>query len=290
MKSTTAQSIPRRRFRDDTELSVIGFGGIIVCGVPQKDANSLVSESFERGVNYYDVAPSYFDGEVETKLGPALEPFRNRSFLACKTERRDAKGARAELERSLGRLRTDHFDLYQFHAVTTKEDVNQILAPGGALETFVKAREEGLVRYLGFSAHSTEAALSLLYSFPFDSVLFPLNFVNVQNGNFGPQILARSQTAGVARLALKAMALTPWKEGEAHTWSKTWYKPAETAELRALALRYTLGQDITAAIPPGHIEIFREALETATDFTPLAPEEKAALIRAAEGLAPLFST
>ena len=84
------------------KLSVIGFGGIVVCGMSQKEADRIVAEAFDRGVNYYDVAPSYFDGEAETKLGPALEPFRKRSFLACKTMARDAAGARTELERSLG--------------------------------------------------------------------------------------------------------------------------------------------------------------------------------------------
>src|SRR5512136_924387 len=133
-----AETLARREYRDGVKLSVIGFGGIVVCGLPQKEADRIVAEAFDRGVNYFDVAPSYFDGEAETKLGPALEPFRKRSFLACKTLERDAAGARTELERSLRRLRTDHFDLYQFHAVESLDDVEKIVAPGGAGETFLK--------------------------------------------------------------------------------------------------------------------------------------------------------
>jgi aryl-alcohol dehydrogenase-like predicted oxidoreductase len=93
-------------YKGDVKLSIIGFGGIVVCGMEQTSANAIVSEAFERGVNYFDVAPSYFDGEAEMKLGPALEPYRKRSFLACKTTVRDAEGARKELERSRA-ARTD---------------------------------------------------------------------------------------------------------------------------------------------------------------------------------------
>ena len=85
-------AIPRRRYRDDVELSVIGFGGIVVVGMAQAAADRIVAEAFDRGINYYDVAPSYFDGEAEQKLGDALKPDRQKVFLACKTTRRDAAG------------------------------------------------------------------------------------------------------------------------------------------------------------------------------------------------------
>ncbi|NBT19640.1 MAG: aldo/keto reductase [Proteobacteria bacterium] len=152
------------------KLSVIGFGGIVVTETPQDEANRLVASAVARGVNYFDVAPSY--GDAEDRLGPALRPHRDGVFLACKTGMRDAVGARAELESSLAKMHTDHFDLYQLHAMTKMEDVETVLGPGGAMETFLRARDEGKVKYLGFSAHSTEAAVALLDRFPFDSVLF----------------------------------------------------------------------------------------------------------------------
>ena len=124
-----------------------------------------------------------------------------------KTTQRDAKGARAELERSLERLHTDHFDVYQFHAVGSMKDAEQILGPGGAAETFVKAKQEGKVRFLGFSAHHAEAALRLMDALPLDSVLFPVNFNAWERGSFGPQILAKAKEKGMARMALKALAL-----------------------------------------------------------------------------------
>jgi aryl-alcohol dehydrogenase-like predicted oxidoreductase len=117
-------------------LSIVGFGGIVVANEHQEDANRYVAEAVEeRGINYFDVAPTY--GNAEERLGPALEAYRDSVFLACKTGKRDADGAEEELQQSLKRLRTDHFELYQFHGVRKMEEVNTIMGPGGALETFL---------------------------------------------------------------------------------------------------------------------------------------------------------
>jgi aryl-alcohol dehydrogenase-like predicted oxidoreductase len=283
-----AQTLARREYRDGVTLSVIGFGGIVVCGLPQKDADRIVAEAFDRGVNYFDVAPSYFDGEAETKLGPALEPFRKRSFLACKTLERDAAGARAELERSLRRLRTDHFDLYQFHAVSSLDDVDKIVGPGGAGETFLKARAEGKVRYLGASAHDAEAAISLMDRFALDSVLFPVNFVLFREGKFGPQILAHAKKKGVARLALKTLAHTSWPESGHTAWAKCWYKPIDDPALAERSVRFTLSEDVTAAIPPGEEKLFRLALDCGARFRRLTSKERKDLLLTARGVDPLF--
>src|SRR5215470_2187187 len=146
--------VPRRPYKDGIDLSIIALGGIVICGLPQEEGSRRVAEAYDRGVNYFDCAPSYFNGEAEMKLGEALRPYRSAVFLAEKTMSRDAKSARAELERSLQRFHTDHVDLYQFHAVSSMEDVDKILAPGGAAEAFVAAKREGKARHLGFSAHN----------------------------------------------------------------------------------------------------------------------------------------
>jgi aryl-alcohol dehydrogenase-like predicted oxidoreductase len=258
-------------------------------GMEQQAADRTVADAVARGINYFDVAPSYGDVEAEEKLGPALAPHRGNVFLACKSGRRDAEGARLELERSLKRLRTDHFDLYQFHAVSSMDDVEQILAPGGAGELFLRARQEGKVRYLGFSAHNAEAALALLDQYRFDSVLFPVNYVNYAMGNFGPQILAAAKVKGVARLALKAMAQTTWKQGEPQTSPKCWYRPIDDPELARRALRFTLSEDVTAAIPPGDERLFRIALEASSSgLQPLTADERRDLLTSAHGLTPIF--
>ena len=279
--------------RTGQRLSIIGCGGMLVVGMEQAEANQLIGSAVDRGINYFDVAPAYGNGEAEEKFGPALAPFRNRVFLACKTRVRDAAGARDELERSLRRLQTDHFDLYQLHAVSSLEEVEQIFAPGGAMETLLRAREEGKARFLGFSAHSAEAAVDLLRRFPFDSVLLPLNFAAYTSGHFGPQVVDAAQKTGAGILALKAMARTAWPEGttvDQRSWRKCWYEPIADEATAALALRFTLSLPVTAAIPPGHPELWEMAYRVATDFQPLATAEAAQVRSLAATTKPLFET
>jgi len=285
-------SLPKRPYKDGINLSVIGLGGIVVCGLPQDQASRRVAEAYDRGVNYFDCAPSYFDGEAEMKLGEALRPYRDKIFLAEKTTRRDAQGAREELERTLQRFHTDHVDLYQFHAVGSMEDVDQILAPGGAGETFFAARKEGKARHLGFSAHNAPAALRLMDALELDSVLFPVNANAWEIGGFGPQILAKAKSKGMARLALKALAFGLWPAGVKESdrkYPKCWYEPIDDREMAWLALRFTLNQEITAAIPPGDERIFGLALELASAPLPrLSTTELAGLKTKISTLQPVF--
>ncbi len=241
------------------KLSVLGFGGIVVMDTTPKEAAQYVSEAIDRGINYFDVAPAY--GNAEERLGPALQPYRDQTFLACKTGKRSAPEARMELEASLVKLKTDRFDLYQFHAVASTDEARQILAPGGALEAVLRARDEGLVRHIGFSAHSEEAALLLIDAFAFDSVLFPINFACWNDGDFGPKLCAKAVEKGAGILALKALAKRPLKEGEVKKWAKSWYAPIDTLDEAVPALAFTLSQPVTAALPPGHIELFRLACD-----------------------------
>ncbi|MBI1387002.1 MAG: twin-arginine translocation signal domain-containing protein [bacterium] len=279
-----------RRSYGDTgiELSIIGFGGIVVKDAEQDHANETVAKAVERGVNYFDVAPSY--GDAELKLGPALEPFRKDVFLACKTGQRKAEGARRELDQSLTRLRTDHLDLYQLHAITTMDDVNTVFADDGAMKVFIKAREEGVLKHLGFSAHSPVAAIEALNRFDFDSVLFPFNFVTWNEGDFGPQVMQKAKEKGAARLALKALAKTKWADGaNREPYEKCWYQPVTDDAETELAARFTLSLDITAAIPPGEEELFWKALAIAENFKPLSSDEQNAIQRLARGVEPIFT-
>lgn len=284
-----SKPIPRRHFKNNIELSIVGFGGIVVVGQAQTEANSEVARAVERGVNYFDVAPTYGRGEAEEKLGIALGPYRNKAFLACKTQKRDAVGARQELENSLKVLKTDHFDLYQLHAMSRMNEVDTVLGTGGALETFLKARKEGKVRFLGFSAHNEEVALRLLDKFPFDSVLFPINYVCIAQGNFGPRLLAKAKEKNVARLALKALAYTRWNNRQERANNpKCWYQPINDLEHARKALRFTLSEDITAAIPPGDEKVYRIAETLAAQFTPMSADEKEALLASSKNVTPIF--
>lgn len=272
--------------RTGEKLSIIGFGGIVVMDATPEQASQRVRNAIEAGVNYFDVAPSY--GDAETKLGPALEPFRSDVFLACKTMERGKDGAARELEASLRRLRTDHFDLYQLHAVTSLEEVEAIFGPNGAMETFVKAREAGTIRFIGFSAHSVEAAMALMERFGFDTILFPINFATWYAGNFGPQVLARARDKNMGILALKAMARRPWTEHAADRIPKCWYEPLSTPEDAMMGLRFTLSHPVTAAIPPGNEDLFAMALGLARKFEPLRPEEVTAIKERGSAEQPIF--
>ncbi|MCX7720334.1 MAG: aldo/keto reductase [Dictyoglomus thermophilum] len=267
-------------------LSIIGFGGILVMNEEQREANRRVAEAIDLGINYFDVAPSY--GDAEDKLGPALRRKRKNIFLACKTMERTKEKAWEELQNSLKKLETDYFDLYQLHAMTTEEDFQLATGPNGALETFVKAKKEGIIRYIGFSAHSVDVALKLLDVFDFDSILFPINWVNFFNGNFGPQVVQKAQEKNVTILALKAMAKTIIPEGQERKYPKCWYDPIDEKDLAQLALRFTLSQPVTAAIPPGEYKFFKWAIEVGENFTPITVEELEILKQRAKNLEPIF--
>ena len=292
LSSVIRQSLPgkiekRSLGRTGEMLSMIGFGGIIVMDATPSEASASVKLAIDAGINYFDVAPTY--GDAEIKLGPALEPYRKDVFLACKTTERGRDGSRKELEQSLRNLRTDHVDLYQFHAVTTPDDVEQIFASGGALETYLEARKEGKIRFIGFSAHSVEAAMAMMNRFDFDTILFPVNYVTWNAGNFGPQVLEKAQQKKMGILALKSMAKGPWPEGvENKDYPKCWYEPLTSTEDIKMGLRFTLSHPVTAALTPGDPGLFRKALDLSGSIKPLKDNEMLMIKEKAISGVPLF--
>ncbi len=269
-------------------LSIVGFGGIVVMHEETSHSNNIVAEAVDRGVNYFDVAPSY--GDAQERLGSALAPYRKNCFLACKTEGRTKDDSRKQLEESLRLLKTDHIDLYQFHALTKMTDLDQVLGPGGAMETMEAAKKEGKIRYIGFSVHSAETALAAMDRYHFDTVLFPVNYVLFSQANFGPQILKRAQEKDMGILALKAMAKTVWsaEEKQSHPERKCWYQPAAYPDEASLGLRWTLGHPVTAALPPGDEKYFRLAMDVAQRYKPLERNEEQMLLARATGVEPIF--
>ncbi len=286
---TSSNPIPRRALgRTGEHLSIIGFGGIVVMNETTGEASNIVAEAVDRGVNYFDVAPSY--GNAQERLGPALAPYRNNCFLACKTDGRLKDDSRADLEQSLKLLKTDHVDLYQFHALTKMTDLEKVLGPGGAMETMEAAKKEGKIRYIGFSVHSQETAVAALERYNFDTVLFPLNWVLYTQAGFGPQILKKAQEKNTGILCLKSMAKTVWpaEKKQNHPEPKCWYQPAAFPHEASLGLRWTLGHPVTAAIPPGEEKYFRLAMDVAQNYKPLNAGEEQALLAGGSGAEPLF--
>ena len=292
-KTRPVSNAPRLALREygktGVKLSIIGFPGFALKQLDMERVHRMVAEAVERGVNYFDVAPQY--GDAEERLGPALEPYRKNVFLACKTAERTRAGAAADLKASFEKLRTDHFDLYQLHHIGTgPDDVDAAFARGGAMEVLTQAKKEGRVRFLGFSAHSIEAALTAMDRYDFDSALFPVNFACIYKGNWGPQIMAKAREKGVACLALKALARQVWPKGARRhdRYRRCWYQPVTDLDEAELSLRYTLSQPVTAAIPPAAEFLFRPTLNLAMDYSPIAPEEEQQLRTLADKLNPLF--
>lgn len=278
-------NIPHRKLgKTGMEVSAIAMGGIVVMNMTQKDADGMVRWAYDNGVTYFDVAPTY--GDAEERLGPALKGLRDKIFLACKTEKRDRQGAADALHQSLKRLQTDYFDLYQLHALKTLDDVEKAFAPDGAMAAFLKAREKGLIRFIGFSAHSEEAALAALERFPFDTVMFPINFVCLLKNGFGQKVISKAQEVRAGIIAIKGMAKT-YQSGERKI-PKCWYEPVDGLGEGRLALNFTLSQPIAVMVPPGNEKLFQMAVQFAKHYRPPSNEELDTLKRIVQPLTPLF--
>lgn len=178
--------------------------------------------------------------------------------------------------------------MYQLHELSSVEEVEQAFSSGGAMETLVKAKQDGKIKHIGFSAHSVDAALLAMKNFDFDSILFPINFACWNAGNFGPQVFAEAEKRGMGILALKSMALTTFHEKEDLIYKNCWYRPINDEKVMKMALKYTLSKNITAAIPPGDYSLFLKALEFMNDYEPISEKETKELLSLAKNTKPVF--
>jgi aryl-alcohol dehydrogenase-like predicted oxidoreductase len=286
-----AALLPRRLLgKTGEKLSIIGMGGMVISGLEQSEANKIVDKCIEKGINYFDVSPEYGDSEI--KLGPALKPFRKDVFLACKTARRYKEGAEKELHQSLKQLETDYLDLYQFHNLDDPiDDVEVAFSKNGAVHAFIKAKEQGLIKHIGFSTHSTEVALQVMKEFDFDSIMFPINFCCHYTGKLSERVLADANRRGLGILAIKSMVRErlPVPESTHEYYPKCEYEPVVDLPLAEDALRWTLSQEgVTAAIPPGDENLFKMALQIGPNIKPITDEGIKKLKQLAARLEPLF--
>jgi predicted aldo/keto reductase-like oxidoreductase len=275
--------------RTGEKVSIVGFPGLALIHQGQEKCTRAIHDAFKRGVNYFDVAPAYGRGDAEIKMGIGLEGIdRSRIFLACKTKMRDKKGAREELERSLKRLKTDHFDLYQMHAVFTPEEAKQALGKDGAIQTFLEAKKEGKVKYFGFSAHTTKGALTLMKGFHFDTVMFPINFIEYFQMDFGKPVLELAQKQGAGVMAIKPMCRGGWPKGVKRT-RQWWYRPVEDEKEIDLALRFTLSQKpVAAGLPPGFLDLLDKAIEVGKSYRSITEPETKRLEKLASSCLSIF--
>jgi aryl-alcohol dehydrogenase-like predicted oxidoreductase len=236
----------RRLGKTDQVSFIVGLGGITLMPMEPDAAVQLAHEAVEAGVNHFDVAPTY--GDAQAKMGRVLRDRRGEVFLSCKTNRRDAAGARTCLEESLRLLQTDHIDLYQFHGLDRPEELDQITSRGGALEAFLEARKAGVIRYIGVTGHRPEMHVKTIERIDLDTVMAPLNF-RTWDRMCGPDgLIAKARARGMGVMAIKATT-----RGEIH--------PTEDA------YRFTLSQDIDITMPAG--KELRTACEIGRGFKPM---------------------
>jgi len=185
--------IPKRPFgRTGVSLTVIGQGGArLELMRKREDARAHVKRAFELGINYFDCAHSYWDGLSEKVYGDVLKDVRKEVFITSKSTMRTSEEATKELDTSLKRLKTDYVDLWQMHALGTAEDLEKIFAPGGAIEAFEWAKQQGKCRFIGFTGHhDPDVMLQLLEKYDhFDSVLMPLHAADPSYRSFERGVL-----------------------------------------------------------------------------------------------------
>jgi aryl-alcohol dehydrogenase-like predicted oxidoreductase len=280
----------RRLGRTGHDSSVMIFGGYAFSSCTQAESDAMMDRLIARGVNHLDIAPSY--GQAEARLGPWLAHHRDEVFLGCKTMERSKDGAWAELKRSLDGLHARYFDLYQFHAVTSYEELDAVFAPGGALEAVLEARDQGLVKAIGITGHGYLAPAvhaQALERFDFDTVMTPLNFVQYADAtfreNFG-KLMALAQARNVGVMVIKAVTKSPW--GDRPPAYNTWYEPFDTPESVDTAVRFALSQPVTGFCSPGDLRLLPLALDAADRFQPMSVDEQAALVASAGAYRPLF--
>ncbi len=201
--------IPKRVFGKTGErLTIIGQAGGRFPMCSYEDAKDITLRAYELGVNYFDNARIYWEGKSEQVYGAVLAPFRKHIFLTTKSPQRSRQGAEADLEKSLRALKTDYIDLWQIHQVSTMDEMEQIFAPGGAIEAFEAAKKAGKCRFIGFTGHhDPEVHLAMLKRYDkYDSILMPLNPADPSYLSFEKNVLPIAVERGMGIQAMKSTA------------------------------------------------------------------------------------
>ncbi|OGO10710.1 MAG: hypothetical protein A2Y53_06200 [Chloroflexi bacterium RBG_16_47_49] len=281
----------RRLGRTNHSSTIAIFGAAAFYEVSQEKADETMELVIASGINHIDVAPSY--GQAEERLGSWIKSERSRFFLGCKTMERTKEGAKNDLHRSLDMLRTNSFDLYQFHAVNTMAELDQITGKGGALECVLEARDEGLFNYIGITGHGLEVPrifLEALKRFNFDTVLFPLNFILYANRIYRQEaqtLLAECASRDVGVMIIKSIAKGPW--GNKQKKNTTWYEPFVDKEWIRKSVHFALSQPITGICTAADVSLVPAVLEACESFEPIDIGKQGELISQASKFEALFT-
>jgi aryl-alcohol dehydrogenase-like predicted oxidoreductase len=264
-----SESIPTRKFgRYDEEVSLLCVGGAHI-GLPEEEVGiRIIHEAIDAGATFLDNAWEYNSGTSEVRMGKALaqDGYRQKAFLMTKDCAHDRKADHSllKLENSLKRLQTDYLDLWQIHEVVWEDDPDKIFAPGGSAEAMLKAKEQGKVRYIGFTGHKSPEIHKRMLSqgFPWDAVQMPLNVHDAHWQSFEKEIVPICQEQGIAVVAMKSFA-----DGQIFK-AGTGITPQE-------ALRYVMSLPVATVVSGMEsLEVLHQNLEIAWNFSPLSAEER----------------
>jgi aryl-alcohol dehydrogenase-like predicted oxidoreductase len=265
----------RRLGRLGHQSSVLIYGGAALGDVSQDIADRSVQEALDGGINHFDVAADY--GDAELRLGSVMAAMRSRIFLATKTGLRDGEAAWAQINASLERLRTDSVDLLQLHAVCDFDDLDRATRTGGALESAVRAQEEGLVGAVGITGHTHQAPavhLEALRRYPFATVLTPLNPVLWRDEQYRADyqaLVAEVQRQDAGLMTIKTVSRRNWPVPDDQPYT-TWYEPFDDQQRITAAVSWVLAHEEITGIPTaGDVRLLGMLLNAERDR--ISPEE-----------------
>ena len=266
------------------------FGAAALWAMPADKAAAVLDTAVAAGVNHIDTAAAY--GESELRLAPWLEQHRAEVFLATKTGDRDGDGARRSLENSLVRLGVDQVDLIQLHNLVEDQEWDVAFRPDGAVAALARARDEGLVRFIGVTGHGLRIArmhARSLERFDFDSVLLPYNFALLRNGDYRADVEALVETCATRNVAvqtIKAVARRRWPDDDGRHFS--WYEPLADAGAIGRAVRYVLARPGLFLNTSSDARLLQPTLDAAAAGGPPPTDDELAADVLAQGIEPLF--
>jgi aryl-alcohol dehydrogenase-like predicted oxidoreductase len=285
-------AIEKRVFgRTGHRSSAVLFGGAALGRVDQATADRVLDLLLEHGVNHIDTAPSY--GQSELRIGPWMDRHRDAFFLATKTRERDYDGARRDIHNSLERLRTDHVDLLQLHALVHPDEWDRALSAGGALEAAIEARDAGLVRFIGVTGHGWTAAAMhrrSLQRFDFDAILMPWNWLCARHPTYAADFeatLALCEERNVAVQTIKSIARGPWAAGAMRARA-TWYQPLEDQDDIRTAVHWVLARPRIFLNAVGDVDLLPVVLAAAAEVASTPDEVIMARLGERAGMSSIF--
>ncbi len=282
------QIATRRLGRTEHQSSIAILGGAAFSASTPEVAETTFQLALEAGVNHLDIAPTY--GHAELVIGPLVPAVRDRLFIGEKSNRSNPDGVRAHLERSLERLGCTSFDLYQAHGVTDLADLDR---RSPAIEAILRARDEGLTRFVGITGHDFGTAVAQLEAvrrFDLDSVMLPIYAGALANSQYAAdlaELLDEAARRDVAVMAIKAGAHQPWGDGE--KTSTSWYQPFTDPESVTRGVRFTMGTPgVHAFCTTGDVDVLPLQLAAAAEYEPLSPADRDALLTEAADWPTIF--